>query len=183
VSSPTDTPTGSSSEATATFRIPQLNLLALIAVGVCAIPVAFGAPWFWLIYLIPLAIAAWVVRARTTAAPDGVVARGVVRTTRVPWADITALRLRSSWTRSRVSAVLSNGSELPLPAVRVRDLPLLAAASGGRLPDPSAAPAEPPPAGSATSASPTPESPAPESPAPAAEKHQSEQHDPESPEE
>lgn len=146
MSSPTDTPTGSSSEATATFRIPQLNLLALIAVAFCMIPVAFGAPWFWLIYLVPLVIAVWVVRARTTAAPDGVVARGVARTTRVPWADITALRLRSSWTRSRVSAVLSNGSELPLPAVRVRDLPLLAAASGGRLPDPSAAPAEPPPA-------------------------------------
>jgi hypothetical protein len=145
VSSPTDAPT----PATATFRIPQLNLLGLIAVGVCAIPVGFGARWFWLIYLIPIGLAVWVVRARTTVAPDGVVARGVLRTTRVPWADISALRLRSSWTRSRVSAVLSSGSELPLPAVRVRDLPLLAAASGGRLPDPSAAPAEPPQAESA----------------------------------
>jgi len=33
--------------------------------------------------------------------------------------------------------VLSDGSELPLPAVHVRDLPRLAAVSGGRLPDPS----------------------------------------------
>jgi hypothetical protein len=146
VSSPTGTPTGSSSEAgssgeaAATFRIPQLNLLGLIAIAVCMVPVAFGAPWFWLIYLLPLGVAAWIVRARTTAAPDGIAARGVLRTTRVPWTDISALRLRSSWTRSRVSAVLSSGSELPLPAVRVRDLPLLAAASGGRLPDPSSAP-------------------------------------------
>jgi hypothetical protein len=122
------------------FRIPQLNLLGLIAVCFCAVPVGFGAPWFWLIFLVPLGLAVWVVRSRTTANPDGVAARGVLRTTRVPWTDITALRLRSSWTRSRVSAVLSNGSELPLPAVRVRDLPLLAAASGGLLPDPSAAP-------------------------------------------
>jgi hypothetical protein len=137
VSSPTDTPV----PATATFRIPQLNLLALVAVAVCMVPVAFGAPWFWLIYVVPLGIAVWIVRSRTTAAPDGVAARGVLHTTRVTWADISALRLRSSWTRSRVSAVLSNGSELPLPAVRVRDLPSLAAASGGRLPDPSAAPA------------------------------------------
>ncbi|MDN5747807.1 MAG: PH domain-containing protein [Pseudonocardia sp.] len=32
--------------------------------------------------------------------------------------------------------MLSDGAELPLPAVGVRDLPQLAAASGGRLPDP-----------------------------------------------
>ncbi|HZP16294.1 MAG TPA: PH domain-containing protein [Nocardioides sp.] len=146
MSSPTDDRSGTPAEATATFRIAQLNLLALVAVAFCMVPVAFGAPWFWLIYLVPLGLAIWVVRSRTTAAPDGVAARGVLRTTRVPWSDISALRLRSSWTRSRVSAVLSNGSELPLPAVRVRDLPSLAAASGGRLPDPSATPAAPPPA-------------------------------------
>jgi hypothetical protein len=35
-----------------------------------------------------------------------------------------------------VSAVLTDGAELPLPAVTVRDLPQLAAVSGGRLPDP-----------------------------------------------
>lgn len=163
MSSPTDSPTGSSSEAIATFRIPQLNLLALFAVGICMIPVGFGAPWFWLIYVLPLGAAVWIVRSRTTAAPDGVAARGVLRTTRVPWADISALRLRSSRTRSRISAVLNNGSELPLPAVRVRDLPSLAAASGGRLPDPSAAPTEPPQPGTAPL--------------------ESEAHDPESPEE
>jgi hypothetical protein len=35
-----------------------------------------------------------------------------------------------------VSAVLTDGAELPLPAVTVRDLSQLAAVSGGRLPDP-----------------------------------------------
>jgi hypothetical protein len=34
--------------------------------------------------------------------------------------------------------VLTDGSELALPAVHVRDLPRLAAVSGGRLPDPAA---------------------------------------------
>jgi hypothetical protein len=32
-----------------------------------------------------------------------------------------------------VRAVLADGAELPLPSVRVRDLPQLAAASGGHL--------------------------------------------------
>ncbi|MDQ2707852.1 MAG: PH domain-containing protein [Actinomycetota bacterium] len=135
------------------FRISPLNLLATVALALCATPVAFGAPWFWLVYLVPVGLAGWVLRVRTTAGPDDLVARGALRATRVPWADISALRLRSSRTRSRVSAVLRNGSELPLPAVHVRDLPLLAAASGGRLPDPSepstSEPSEPPSAGSA----------------------------------
>ena len=34
--------------------------------------------------------------------------------------------------------MLTDGTELALHAVRVRDLPVLAAASGGRLPDPEA---------------------------------------------
>lgn len=130
---------------TAVFRISPLSLLAVLALGICAIPVAFGAPWLWLVYVVPLGLAFWVLRVRTTAGPDDVVARGALRATRVRWADIAGLRLRSSRIRSRVSAVLRNGSELPLPAVHVRDLPLLAAVSGGRLPDPSATPAEPEP--------------------------------------
>jgi hypothetical protein len=129
--------------AAAVFRISPLNLLGVFALSVCAIPVAFGAPWFWLIYVVPLGLIYWLFRVRTTAGPDGLVARGALRTRRVAWEDVSALRLRSSRTRSRVSAVLRDGPELPLPAVHVRDLPVLAAASGGRLPDPSAAPASP----------------------------------------
>ena len=39
-----------------------------------------------------------------------------------------------------VRAVLGDGTEVVLPAVRARDLPLLAAVSGGRIDDPIAAP-------------------------------------------
>jgi hypothetical protein len=54
---------------------------------------------------------------------------------RVRWDDIAPLRLRK---KAKVSAILTDGAELPLLAVRVRDLPVLTAASGGRLPDPAA---------------------------------------------
>ena len=55
--------------------------------------------------------------------------RRIVGSRRVPWSEISSLRLRD---KGGVRAVLSDGAELPLPSVRVRDLPQLAAASGGR---------------------------------------------------
>jgi len=116
------------------FRNSPLSLLAAVAFMVCFTPVALTVPGMEVLYLIPIGMVAWVLRVRTTVDADAIVARGALRTRRVAWGDVTALHLR---TRSRVSAVLGNGSELPLPAVRVRDLPLLAMMSGGRLPDPS----------------------------------------------
>ena len=115
------------------FRIPPLATLGALAVAVLALPFATGAPWLWLVYLVPLGIVVWVLRRRTTVDAEAVTVRGLVRSRRVPWAEISSLRLGQ---KSRVSAVLADGAELPLPAVHVRDLPQLAAASGGRLPDP-----------------------------------------------
>jgi Bacterial PH domain len=117
------------------FRNSPLAVLAAIAFMVCFTPVALTVPGMTVLYLIPVAMVVWVLRVRTTVDADTIAARGTLRTQRVAWSDVTALRLR---TRSRISAVLSSGTELPLPAVHVRDLPVLAMMSGGRLPDPSA---------------------------------------------
>ena len=77
----------------------------------------------------------WTLRVRTVADPEAVTIRRVLGGRRVPWSEISSLRLvrGSRHTGSRVSAVLTDGAELPLPSVRVRDLPQLAAASGGHL--------------------------------------------------
>ena len=115
------------------FRRSPLALAAAAFFLVAAIPFAFGAPWLWLVYALPLAFAYWVLRVRTEVDASSVTARRAFSGRRVPWADISSLRLGS---KSRVSAVLTDGSELPLPTVHVRDLPALAAVSGGRLPDP-----------------------------------------------
>jgi hypothetical protein len=115
----------------AVFRVSPLTVLAALALAVCATPFAFGAPWLWLVYLVPLAIIGWTLRVRTEADADAVTVRRLIGRRRVPWSEISSLRLGS-----RVSAVLTDGAELPLPAVHIRDLPQLAAASGGRLPDP-----------------------------------------------
>ncbi|WP_300016226.1 PH domain-containing protein [Pseudonocardia sp.] len=117
----------------AVFQSSRLIILFAIVLAVCATPVAFGAPFLWLVYLAPIGVVVWVVRVRTVVDPDAVTVRRVVGGRRVPWDRISTLKLGD---RSGVTAVLSDGAQLPLPAVRVRDLPQLAAASGGRLPDP-----------------------------------------------
>lgn len=116
------------------FRPSRVILLVAVLLAVCATPVAFGAPFLWLVYLAPLGVVAWVLLTRTTVTPDAVTVRRFTGTRRVPWESISSLRLVDT---TRVAAVLDDGSELPLPAVGARDLPRLAAASGGRLPDPS----------------------------------------------
>lgn len=120
------------------FRISPLTVLVAVTVAVGAIPFAFNAPFFWVVYAVPIGMVVWVIRRRTTVDTETVTTRTVLRTRRVPWDVISSLRLLPpSRTRgSRVAAVLADGEELPLPAVGVRDLPVLAAVSSGRIPDP-----------------------------------------------
>lgn len=123
----TDTPT-------VTFRPPLTGLIAVFGLTVCVTPVAFGAPGLQVLYLFPLGVVIWLVRTRTVAGPDTVVTQRVLGTRSVTWSDLEGLRVDD---RSRVWAVLRGGEEVGLPAVRARDLPVLAKVSRGRLSDPS----------------------------------------------
>jgi hypothetical protein len=120
------------------FRVSPLVVLVGLVLAVCVTPVAFGAPYLWLIYLVPIAVIVRTLRLRTVVDTEALTVRRIVGGRRVPWSQISSLRLghRGRHDRTRVSAMLTDGAELPLPAVHVRDLPQLAAASGGRLPDP-----------------------------------------------
>lgn len=118
--------------ATATFRLPLTSLLGVFGLIVCVTPVAFGAPGLQVLYLVPVALAAWLVRTRTVVDPEIMVAYRVWGARRIAWSDLAGLRVDE---RSRVFAVLRAGDEVGLPAVRARHLPVLAAVSGGRLPD------------------------------------------------
>ncbi len=122
------------SSARAVFKVSPLVVLFALALAVCATPVAFGAPYLWLVYLVPVGVVVWTLRTRTVADAEGLRVRRLVGGRRVPWEAVSGLRLDD---RSRVHAVLDGGEELALPAVHVRDLHVLALASGGRVPDPS----------------------------------------------
>ena len=117
----------------AVFRVPVVAVCAVVVLAVCVTPVAFAAPGLWLIYLVPVGLTWWLLRIRTTVDADGIAIRRMFGSLRLSWADVSGLRLReSAWVR----AVLRNGKEVALPAVRVRDLPVLALVSDGRLASP-----------------------------------------------
>jgi hypothetical protein len=101
-----------------------LGLLALVL----AKPVVF-AP----LLVLPVLASTAIVRYRTVADADTVTARTLVSSTTAPWSDIDGLRFdRSSWALAR----RRDGSEFRLPAVTFATLPLLAAVTGGRVPNP-----------------------------------------------
>lgn len=118
---------------TVTFRLPLTALIGVCGLIVCMTPVAFGAPGLQVLYLVPLTLTVWLVRTRTVISPETLVAYRVGGTWQITWSDLAGLRIDD---RSRVWAVLRGGDEVMLPMVRARDLPVLAAISGGRLPDP-----------------------------------------------
>ncbi len=120
----------------AAFRLPTTGLVGVFALALCATPVAFGTPGLQAVYLVPLALGWWLLRTRTVVDPESLQVHGALRTRRLSWDDVDRLRVSE---RAWVRAVLDDGAEVALPAVRARDLPRLAAASGGRIPDPTAA--------------------------------------------
>jgi hypothetical protein len=126
------------------FRTPATAVLGALLFAMGAIPFAFAAPWLFLVFLVPVVVIVLVLRLRTTADADGLVARTALGRHELAWSDIRALRVSE---RSWVRAVLDDGREQVLPTVRTRHLPALSLISGGRLDDPSEAPAPEPETG------------------------------------
>lgn len=123
--------------ASQVVRINPLTLFAVLVIFLCVLFPALGWPvlFGWLI-LVPLLLAFWIVRVRTTVSEEGLRARSLRGTRFVSWDEIKGLRFPK---RGSARAVLAGGGEAVLPAVTLEDTPLLAQFSGGRLPDPYAA--------------------------------------------
>lgn len=89
--------------------------------------------WTLFLLLIPVLISVGIERLRTVADRENVTARTLLGSRTVAWSRVEGLRFtRGRWAR----ACLLDGSELRLPAVTFATLPMLTAASGGRVPDP-----------------------------------------------
>jgi len=119
----------------------RMNRTALFPVGLltlCTIPLAFAAPWTPILLVMPLAVALWVLRVGVDIADDGLTVRSLAGQRRVPWAEVAGIRVAR---RGDLWLVTTRGTELRLPVMRARDLPRLAALSGGRIDVP-----QPPPA-------------------------------------
>lgn len=111
------------------FVVPLLMVIWLMLMGI-------SAAWFAWTIIIPAIVAWWIWRMRTTVDAQGITSVTAFKTVRVPWHDVAGLRF-PKWSTVRV--VLNDDSTVRLPAVGFNDLPILAEASCGRVPDPFAA--------------------------------------------
>ena len=106
--------------------------VGFLALGMLALVLSWpagAAP----VLVIPVILSACIIRLRTVADRDTVTARRLLGSETVRWEDIEGLRFgRGSWARAQ----LKDGRELLLPAVTFAALPLLTAASAGRVPNP-----------------------------------------------
>lgn len=100
------------------------SLLALVLAGLT---------WVALLLVVPIGLFVYVARTRTVADRDTVTARTLLGSETVRWDDIDGLRFGKG---SSAYAHLKDGREVRLPAVTFATLPLLAQASGGRVPNP-----------------------------------------------
>lgn len=116
------------------IRINRLSLIAVLMLFFCVSFPALGWPaaFGWLIAL-PIVVAIWILRVQTTLTADGIETRRMFGSGRVQWSQIKGIRFpKRGWAR----ADLVDGGEPKLPAVGFDRLRDLAAASGGRIPDP-----------------------------------------------
>jgi len=105
-------------------------LLPVLLLVVCVVPLASVSLWTLPLLLVPVAVAAWVVRAGVDIGDDGLTVRSTVGQRRVPWSDLAGIRVAA---RGQLWLVTTRGTEVRLPVMRARDLPTLAALSGGRI--------------------------------------------------
>jgi hypothetical protein len=94
------------------------------------VPLAAAAPWTPVLLLIPLAVAAWVIRVGVDVGDDGLTVRTLAGRRTVGWSELAGIRVGE---RGDLWLVTTGGTEVRLPIMRARDLPRLAQLSGGRI--------------------------------------------------
>ncbi|TYP85962.1 PH domain-containing protein [Blastococcus xanthinilyticus] len=123
----------------ARFQMPRSALIPVVVLALCILPTAAATWWTLLLLLVPVAVAVAVLRRGVDVTDDGVTARAVLGARTVPWTELAGIRVGE---RGDLWLVTTAATEVRLPVLRARDLPALAAASGGRI-DVSAPPSRP----------------------------------------
>jgi len=126
------------------FRLPRLAYGIVLLVAFCVTSFAPGprsgiyrgdhrssldSPLWWLVYLLPVAVAVFIARTATIVDDAGITVRALIARRRLPWADVRGL----SVTGRSVYAVTAGGA-VRLPCVRVSDLAAVSRAAGEALP-------------------------------------------------
>lgn len=115
----------------AVFRMPFIAVVLLpILAAFCLGPVATVNVWWALLFVVPVLIGVAVLLTRTEVDGEAITVHGLRPKRRLPWPELD--RLEFSGPRWAV-AVGTDERRIRLPMVRPRDLPVLAAVSGGYL--------------------------------------------------
>lgn len=117
-------------DSPARLRMSRTALFPVGLLAVSTVPLAFAAAWTPVLLLIPLLATLWVLRAGVDISDDGLTVRSTFRQRHVPWAGVAGIRAAP---RGDLWLVTTAGTEIRLPVLRARDLPRLAAFSGGRI--------------------------------------------------
>lgn len=124
----------SGSDTGRVIRIPRLAHIGVFLLLFCAAFPFFGWPaGLWVLFAIPVAVAVWIERTRTTVSESGIDARTMFSSRHIDWSEVKGLRIPK---RGYLQLHLADDSDVRLPAVSYDRLADLVAASGGRIPDP-----------------------------------------------
>jgi hypothetical protein len=110
------------------FRHPAAGAVAALIALIGAVPLLAYGWYFAPVLLVPLAVGLWAWRAGTDVDSRGLRVRAAVLSRRVTWGEVAEL---GADPRGRVSARLTTGAVLRLPAVSRADLPRLASVAPG----------------------------------------------------
>jgi Bacterial PH domain len=115
---------------TVRLRPSPAALPAVLVLALCVLPLATARPWLLVLLAIPLLALLWVLRVAVDVDGAGVTVRAVFGQRRIPWEEVSGLQVGR---RGDLWLVRSGGGRLRLPTARARHLPVIAAASGGRV--------------------------------------------------
>ena len=117
-------------DSPARLRTTRTALIPVGLLALCAVPLAFAAPWTPVLLLVPLALAVWVLRAGVDIGDDGLTVRTLAGQRLVRWDELAGIRVARG---GDLWLVTTRGTEVRVPVMRARDLPRLAELSGGRI--------------------------------------------------
>jgi hypothetical protein len=119
--------------AVARLRMSRTLLLPIVLFAFCLLPLATVSAWLLVLLLVPVTLAAWVLRVGVDLGDQGVTVRSLLAERTVPWERLTGIRVAGD---GALWLVTTAGTQLRMPVVRPRDLPQISALSGGRIPAP-----------------------------------------------
>ncbi len=118
------------SQTVVRLQMNRISLIPAVVAVVCALPLATASPWLLPVLLLPVAWICYALRSGVDVDDAGLVVRALFGSVRIPWARISGVLIGKG---QQLSVATVGGGAVRLPNLRVRDLPRLYEATGGRL--------------------------------------------------